>query len=132
LLQNTYRTFQDALFSPNPLGRRLVLAGLLASGLIVITLFIGVAGPVLALAVAAAIIGGGLILNDTHWGYVALCGVVFCLALCQPALFHRLQADFSRPGIGCALFCLALQTGHRAAERVCLSRPSGCWWRSLP
>ncbi len=26
---------------------------------------------------AAAIIGMALILNDTHWGFVALCGVVF-------------------------------------------------------
>lgn len=79
MLQSTYRTFQDALFSPNPVVRRLVLAGLLASGLMVITFFIGVVGPLLALATAAAIIGGVLILNDTHWGFVALCGVVFLI-----------------------------------------------------
>lgn len=104
MLQNTYRTFQDALFSPNPLGRRLVLAGLLASGLIVITLFIGVAGPVLALAVAAAIIGGGLILNDTHWGFVALCGVVFLIPFASLPFSIGFKPTFLDLALGALFF----------------------------
>lgn len=54
-----------------------MLATLLLAGALMIALFIGVAGPILALAAGAAFIGAVLILNDTHWGFVALCGVVF-------------------------------------------------------
>jgi len=79
LFQSTYRTFQEAVFSPSPLVRRMTLAGLLVAGVLMIALFVGVAGPLLALAAAAAIIGGVLILNDTHWGFVALCGVAFLI-----------------------------------------------------
>lgn len=78
-MQTTYRTLQEVFFSPNPILRRLVLAALLLAGALVIALFIGVAGPILALVAGAAFIGAALILNDTHWGFVALCGVVFLL-----------------------------------------------------
>lgn len=76
-MQITYRTLQEIFFSPNPILRRLVLAALLVAGALIIALFIGVAGPILALAAGSVLIGAALILNDTHWGFVALCGVVF-------------------------------------------------------
>jgi len=104
LLQNTYRTFQDALFSPNPLVRRLVIGGLLARGLLVITLFIGAAGPVMALVVAAAIIAGVLILNDTHWGFVALCGVVFLIPFASLPFSIGFKPTFLDVALGALFF----------------------------
>jgi len=104
LLHSTFRTFQDALFSPNPLVRRLVLAGLLASGLLLITLFIGVAGPLMALVAAAAIIGGMLILNDTHWGFVALCGVVFLIPFATLPFSIGFKPTFLDVALGALFF----------------------------
>ncbi len=37
--------------------------------------------PLIALAFAVALVGGALIILDTHWGFVALAGVVFVLPL---------------------------------------------------
>jgi hypothetical protein len=104
LLQTTYRTLQETFFSPNPLVRRLVLAALLASGLLVITLFIGVVGPLLALVVAAAIIAGVLILNDTHWGFVALCGVVFLLPFASLPFSIGFKPTFLDLALGALFF----------------------------
>jgi polysaccharide biosynthesis protein PslJ len=115
VLQSTYRTFQDALFSPNPVVRRLVLAGLLASGLMVITFFIGVVGPLLALATAAAIIGGVLILNDTHWGFVALCGVVFLIPFASLPFSIGFKPTFLDVALGALFFVwiFKLIIGHQ-------------------
>ena len=104
MFQSTYRTFQDALFSPNPLVRRLVIGGLLASGLLVITLFIGAAGPVLALVAAAALIAGVLILNDTHWGFVALCGVVFLIPFASLPFSIGFKPTFLDLALGALFF----------------------------
>ncbi len=79
ILQTTYRGVQNLFFSSSQLVRRLALAGLLVAGALLIALFVGAAGPLPALAAAAALIAGVLILADTHWGFVALCGVVFVL-----------------------------------------------------
>jgi O-antigen ligase len=79
ILQSTYRSAQNILFSPNQLVRGLALGSLLAAGALGIALFVGVFGPLPALVAAAALIAGVLILADTHWGFVALCGVAFLL-----------------------------------------------------
>ncbi|MBE2238677.1 MAG: O-antigen ligase family protein [Caldilineaceae bacterium] len=104
MLQNTYQNFQNALFSPNPLVRGLVLAGLLASGLLLITLFIGAAGPLLALVAAAAIIGGAMILNDTHWGFVALCGVLFLIPFATLPFSIGFKPTFLDVALGALFF----------------------------
>jgi hypothetical protein len=70
---------QRLLYAPDPRARVAVLAGLLVAGALLIALFIGVAGPLLALAAAVALVGGALILADTHWGFVALAGVALGL-----------------------------------------------------
>lgn len=59
--------------------RRGVIGALLVVGAGLIALLIGVAGPLIALVLAVAIVGGTLMLLDTHWGFVALVGVVFGL-----------------------------------------------------
>ena len=98
--------------SPNPVVRN--RAGIGAGGwLLLITLFIGIAGPLLALVAAAALIGGVMILNDTHWGFVALCGVVFHPVASLPFSIG-FKAHLSRRGAG-ALFRVAGQAGHRPA-----------------
>jgi hypothetical protein len=104
VLQSTYRTVQDALFSPNPFVRSAMLAALLASGLLVITLFVGIAGPLLALAAAAAIIGGVMILNDTHWGFVALCGVVFLIPFASLPFSIGFKPTFLDVALGALFF----------------------------
>ena len=104
MIQTTYRSLQEAIFSPNPLVRNLTLTGVLASGLLAITLFIGVAGPVLALVVAAALIGGVLILNDTHWSFVALCGVVFLIPFASLPFSIGFKPTFLDLALGALFF----------------------------
>ena len=79
MLQTAYRHAQELYFSSNQAIRWLVLAATVLTGVAVIALFIGVVGPLIALVAATALIAAALILNDTRWGYAALCGVVFVL-----------------------------------------------------
>ena len=51
----------------------------MALGALLIALFVGITGPLLALAVAVALVAGTLVLNDTRWGFVAVVGVAFVL-----------------------------------------------------
>ena len=104
MLQNTYQSFQDALFSQNPLVRAVVLGSVLVLGLLLITLFIGVAGPLLALVAAAALIGGVMILNDTHWGFVALCGVVFLIPFASLPFSIGFKPTFLDVALGALFF----------------------------
>ena len=57
----------------------MTLAALLIVGATAIALLIGIVGPLIALALAVALVAGALILADTHWGFVALAGVAFVL-----------------------------------------------------
>lgn len=76
-VHGSLQQFQRLVFSPNPWVSRSALVGVVALGVLGITLFIGVAGPLAALAVAVALVAGTMILADTHWGFVALAGVAF-------------------------------------------------------
>jgi O-antigen ligase len=78
-MQTGLEQVQRWVFAADPWLRRLVLGVILVAGAAVIALFIGVVGPLLALVAAMALVGGALILADTHWGFVALAGVVFVL-----------------------------------------------------
>lgn len=104
VLQRTYHTFEKSLFSPNPLLRAVAVGTLMAAGLLVSTLFIGVAGPLLALVVAAAIIGGVLILNDTDWGFVVLCGVVFLVPFASLPFSIGFKPTFLDVALGALFF----------------------------
>ena len=115
-VQNTYQSFQDALFSPESARAR---------GSCWARCWCRAAARSRSSSAwparcwrwwrAVALIGGVLILNDTHWGFVALCGVVFLLPFASLPFSHRLQADLSRRGAGRALLCVARQAGHRPA-----------------
>jgi hypothetical protein len=103
-LQTTYRGAQNIFFSSNQLVRGLALGGLLAAGALLIALFVGVAGPLLALAAAAALIAGVLILADTHWGFVALCGVVFLLPFASLPFSIGFKPTFLDLALGALFF----------------------------
>ena len=104
ILQSTYRSAQSVLFSSNQLVRGLALGGLLAAGSLLIALFVGVAGPLLALVAAAALIAGVLILADTHWGFVALCGVVFVLPFASLPFSIGFKPTFLDLALGALFF----------------------------
>lgn len=79
MLTRSYHSFQRAVFSPNHLVQVATIGGLLLAMGALTALLIGIVGPVLALALAVAIVAGVMILADTHWGFVALAGVLFGL-----------------------------------------------------
>ncbi|HRJ44032.1 MAG: O-antigen ligase family protein [Caldilineaceae bacterium] len=79
MFQTSFQTIEHLLLSPSRPLRRTAVGLLLAGGAATIALLVGIFGPVVALALAAAIVGGTAILLDTHWGFVALTGVAFAL-----------------------------------------------------
>lgn len=103
-MQTTYRAIQEVFFSSNPILRRLAPAALLLVGALTIALFVGAAGPLLALAAAAALIGGTLILKDTHWGFVALCAVVFLLPFASLPFSIGFKPTFLDLALGALFF----------------------------
>jgi hypothetical protein len=104
ILQNTYRSAQHLFFSPNQLVRGLALGSLLGAGILLIALFVGVVGPLLALVAAAALLAGALILADTHWGFVALCGVVFVLPFASLPFSIGFKPTFLDLALGALFF----------------------------
>ena len=104
MFANSYRSFQHLIFSPYPWVQRATLALLIAGGALVIALFIGVTDPVIALAVAVALIGGALILADTHWGFVALAGVAFVLPFASLPFSIGFKPTFLDAALGALFF----------------------------
>jgi polysaccharide biosynthesis protein PslJ len=104
ILQSTYRSAQHIFFSPNQLVRGLALGSLLVTGAVLIALFVGVAGPLLALVAAAALIAAVLILADTHWGFVALCAVVFLLPFASLPFSIGFKPTFLDLALGALFF----------------------------
>ena len=114
MIQTTYAYFAETVLSTTPLVRRGALGLLLAAGALMIALLIGITGPLIALVLALAVVGGTLILVDTHWGYVALVGSY--LSCPSPAChFVWVQTDISGCRAGRAGLCLGAQTGGRKA-----------------
>ena len=104
MLQSVYLRAQDLYFSSNRNVRWLVLAATLFAGAAVIALFVGIAGPLIALAAAAALLAAALILNDTRWGYAALCGVVFILPFASLPFSIGFKPTFLDLALGALVF----------------------------
>jgi polysaccharide biosynthesis protein PslJ len=104
ILQSTYRSAQNIFFSPNQLVRGLALGLLLVTGAVLIALFVGVAGPLLALVAATVLIAAVLILADTHWGFVALCAVVFLLPFASLPFSIGFKPTFLDLALGALFF----------------------------
>ena len=104
--------------------RWLFLAAVLGLGALAISLFVGIAGPIVALAAAVALVGGALILADTHWGFVALVGVAFGL----PFASMPFSIGFKPTFLDLALLALVFVWVFKLAigqERVFLTSPLG-------
>jgi O-antigen ligase len=115
---------QRLAFSPDLRVRRFFYAAVLSVGALVIALFIGVAGPIIALAAAVALVGGVMILADTHWGFVALVGVAFVL----PFASVPFSIGFKPTFLDVALLALIFVWVFKLAigqERVFLASPLG-------
>jgi hypothetical protein len=115
---------QRVLLSPDPLLRWSVLGGALVLGAVAIALLIGVAGPLLALVAALALVGGALILADTHWGFVGLAGVVFVLPFASLPFSIGFKPTFLDVALG-ALFVVWLFKLAIGQERQFLASPLG-------
>lgn len=124
MLQTSYRTFEQMILSPSPGLRRVAIGLLLLAGSLGIALLVGVFGPLVALALAVAIIGGTAILLDTHWGFVALVGVAFALPFASLPFSIGLKPTFLDVALGALFFVwlLKLVTGR---EREFLGSPIG-------
>lgn len=118
------RRFEEWILSPRRPVRRTAIGLLLAGGALGIALLVGVFGPLLALALAAAIVGGTAILLDTHWGFVALLGVAFGLPFASLPFSIGLKPTFLDVALGALFFVwlLKLVTGR---ERQFLGSPIG-------
>lgn len=104
MIQSAIQSTQQILLSPNPATRRIALGVILGGGALLIALFIGIVGPLLALAAAIALIGGTLILQDTHWGFVALAGVVFVLPFASLPFSIGFKPTFLDAALGALVF----------------------------
>ena len=82
----------------------MAILALLAAGALLIALFVGVVGPLLALAAAVALIAGFLILADTHWGFVALAGVAFVLPFASLPVEIGFKPTFLDAALGALIF----------------------------
>ncbi len=124
MLQATYQSTHNLLFSRHPLLRAAAIALLLAAGAAAIALFVGVAGPLLALAAALAIVAATLMLSDTRWGFVALAGVVFVLPFATLPIDIGLRPSLLDAALG-ALFFVWLFKLVIGQERDFIASPIG-------
>ncbi|MFN8445525.1 MAG: O-antigen ligase family protein [Caldilineaceae bacterium] len=117
---------QRYFFAPSTHSRVLALAGVLVSGTLLIALFIGVVGPILALVAAIALIAGTLILSDTRWGFVALVAVIFVFPFGALPFSVGFKPTFLDLALGALIFVwlLRLVTGQ---ERQLIASPLGGW-----
>ena len=109
MIQTAYAHFAGTILSTRPLVRRGAIGLLVAAGAVTITLLIGVAGPLIALVLALAVVGATLILMDTHWGYVALVGVVFVLPFASLPFRLGFKPTFLDAALGALVFVWALK-----------------------
>lgn len=115
---------QRWVLSPNPLVRRTVVWGALALGALVITLLVGVAGPLVALAFGVALVGGAMILADTHWGFVALAGVLFGLPFASLPFSIGFKPTFLDLALGALFFVWVFKLAI-GKERRFIASPLG-------
>ena len=124
MIQRSYSSFQRFIFSPSRAVQRVTVALLVAAGALLIALFIGVVGPLPALVAAVALVGGVLILLDTHWGFVALAGVVFMLPFASLPFSIGFKPTFLDVALG-ALFFVWIVKLVVGQEREFIASPIG-------
>lgn len=124
MIQRSYATLQALIFSPNRTLQRMTLAALLIIGALALALLIGIVGPLPALAAAVALMGGALILADTHWGFVALAGVAFVLPFASVPVSIGFKPTFLDVALG-ALILVWIFKLVIGQERTLIASPIG-------
>lgn len=124
MLTIPYRAAQNLFFSSRPLLRQLAVGGLLLLGALGVALYIGILGPTIALATAVALIGGTLMLLDTHWGFVALAAVSFGLPFASLPFSIGFKPTFLDLALG-ALFFVWIFKLVIGQERNFIASPLG-------
>jgi hypothetical protein len=124
MLQASYQSIQRLIFSHNPFLRHGVMAAALGLGILLIAFFIGIFGPLLALVLATAIIGGSMILADTHWGFVALAAVAFGLPFASMPFEIGFKPTFLDLALGALFFVWVFKLAI-GQEREFLASPLG-------
>lgn len=76
MIDSSLARLESVLFSPNRRTARAILACLLLAGALLAALLVATAGPILALAALAVLVGGVLMLKDLRWALAALFAVV--------------------------------------------------------
>ncbi len=109
MIQTAYAYFAESVLSTQPLVRRSAISLLLVAGVSLIALLVGIAGPLIALALAVAIVSATLILMDTHWGYVALVGVAFVLPFASLPFRLGFKPTFLDAALGALVFVWILK-----------------------
>lgn len=124
MIHRSSASLQRLLFSPSLTVQRMALAGLLLLGALLIALFIGIVGPLLALAAAVALVGGALILADTHWGFVALAGITFALPFASLPIDIGFKPTFLDVALGALIFVWVFKIVI-GQERTLIASPLG-------
>jgi polysaccharide biosynthesis protein PslJ len=124
MVNGSFQRVQNLFFADRRGVRWLAVAGALLLGAASIALFVGVAGPLLALVVAAALIATVLILADTHWGFVALCAVVFLVPFASLPFSIGFKPTFLDAALG-ALFFVWLLKLVIGQQREFIASPLG-------
>lgn len=115
---------QRLALSSDPAVRRSLIGSVIVAGAALIALVIGVAGPLFALAAGLALAGAALILLDTHWGFVALAGVVFVVPFASLPFSIGFKPTFLDLALG-GLFAVWLLKLAIGREREFLASPLG-------
>lgn len=118
------RRAQSLYLAHDPFTRIATLLFTLVAGAVMIALYIGILGPTIALATAIAVVGGTLILLDTHWGFVGLTGVLFVVPFATLPFTVGFKPTFLDLALGALFFVwlLKLVTGQ---ERHFIASPLG-------
>ena len=103
-MTNAYLSFQRLAFSRSPWVRAIVLSVVIGIGAILLASFIGVFGPILALAVGVAVIAAAFIIADSHWGFVGLAGVAFVLPFASLPFSIGFKPTFLDVALGALVF----------------------------
>lgn len=104
MLQRSYLSFQRLVFNPSRVVQLATIGGMVLGLALLVALLIGIVGPLLTLALAAALVAGVLILADTHWGFVGLCAVTFALPFASLPFSIGFKPTFLDLALGAVIF----------------------------
>lgn len=124
MIEGAYQTVQRFAFSPSPAVRTGMLFSVMALGAMFLALFIGMAGPLLALAAGLAIVAAAMMVVDSQWGFVALVGVVFVLPFASLPFSIGFKPTFLDLALG-ALFFVWITKIAVGSERGFIASPIG-------